>query len=201
MTTVAELLDRAAILLYDTGNNDYPALELLDYLNEGLQRMLALRPDQFTVTQVVTHVAGTKQTLPAGGVRFIRVARAVNLDGTPGRAASQFDWRAMDAVQPGWHFAPAASVRQYAGSAYPNMYWVYPPSDGSKAEIEFVKEPAPLMLSDTLPVPPMFDQPLLDYVLARAYSKDTEYAGQDDRAAAHMSMFERGLNGAGAGSA
>lgn len=201
MTPVSELIDRAAVQLHDLGGEDFTALELLDYLNEGLQRMVELRPDLFTVSEPLELVPGTRQRLPRGGAAFLRVERALQADGTPGRVAVAFDLESMDLADPNWHVAAPGPVRGFSGDPHdPRTFWVSPPSDGGQAEVVYVKAPPVLELHDEVPVGSRFDQALIDYILFRAYSKDTDYAGQDGRAGGHYQAYERGVNGGSTGS-
>lgn len=190
MATAQTLVDRAGIQLYDETGLDWPEAELLGYLNEAIAHLVTSQPTEFATLEQVTHVPGTRQSLPAGGVALLRVRNAVNALGAATRGVTLFDLAAMDAVNPGWHAAKAGAVRQFAYDPRdPKVYWVYPPSNGTDAVIEYVLEPAALALGDTVPVGTRFEGALLDYLLFRAYSKDTEYAGQDGRAALHYQAY------------
>lgn len=196
MSTAQSLVNRAATQLYDLSGVDWPDAELLDYLNEGLAALVTLVPGEFAVPQTVTHVPGTKQQLPLGGLALLRVMHAVDSLGKPTRAATRFELTAMDAIHPGWHQDRAGPVRQWGYAPEDRfVYWVYPPSDGSKAVIELALEPTPVGLQDALPVGSRFDGALVDYMLYRAYSKDTEYAGQDGRAALHYQAYRGAVSG------
>jgi len=200
VTKASEIVDRAAIQLYDEGNESWTAPELLDALNEALGALFELRPEQFRVSEVRELVAGTRQTLPAGE-RFVQVVRAIAADGSPGRATTPFDPAALNAVAPDWHQGAAGAVRQFAPGLLQEEFWVRPPAAaGDKAEVESQRPPQALGFSDALPVSGEFHQALLDYVLYRAYGKDIEAAGQDGRAVAHFTAFREGAGGRATGS-
>lgn len=197
-TTANDLIQRAAVQLDDVGYANWQASELLDYLNEGLRALVKYAPTQFSVVESVTLQPGTRQTLPTGGVALIRVIRAINADASPGRAALPFDKAVMDAASPDWHQATEGAVRQWAYDPNdPTVYWVYPPqpSPAEKAEIEYVKSPVALSLGTELPVDERFEQALVDYMLSRAYGKDSEYAGEDGRAARHYAAYLEAVSG------
>lgn len=196
-TTANDMIRRAGAQLDDRGYDAWHASELLDYLNEGLRATLTHIPQAFARTQVVSHQPGTRQQLPVGSAALIRVVRAINANGSAGRAAVPFDFNTMSSVAPDWHSAPAAPVRQYAYDPNdPRVYWVYPPAPpGSRAEIEHAPIPPLLGLEDELPIDERLEQALLDYMLYRAYSKDSEYAGEDGRAAMHYAAYLGGVGG------
>lgn len=196
MATAQALLDRASIQLHDETGVDWPDSELLGYLNEALADLVSHQPGEFASTETVTHTTGVRQTLPAGAVALLRVQHALTPTGAASRAATMFNFIAMDTVSPIWRRARPGPVRQWAYDPRdPRVYWVYPPSDGSQALIELVREPQALTSVDPLPVSVRFNGALLDYVLYRAYSKDTEYAGQDGRAALHYQAYRGVVSG------
>lgn len=49
-------------------------------------------------------------------------------------------------------------------------------------------------VSGNIDVPDIYSNVILDYVLYRAYSKDSEYAGNATRAQAHYAAFANALN-------
>jgi hypothetical protein len=50
-----------------------------------------------------------------------------------------------------------------------------------------------LDIEGTLTVETVFDTAIVDYILARAFSKDSEYGGNGQRAAAHFSNYQQAL--------
>ena len=82
--TGANLLSRIKDTLQDTTSVRWPEAELLRYINDAQREIVNFRPDSSATTANVQLVTGTKQTLPSGGLRLIKLTR--NMDGTSGGA-------------------------------------------------------------------------------------------------------------------
>ena len=78
-TKVVDVIDRAAIILQDASHVRYPEAELLKFFNDAQREVVLHRPDAKMVTADHDCVAGSKQALPATGLRLIDVVR--NKDG------------------------------------------------------------------------------------------------------------------------
>ena len=206
MTTVADLVDRVLTQLYEEPTNPvhWSRAEIRDALDEAMgviYRMVTLSSSssslakEFLVVEDQSLDAGTKQTIPApSGAMFASVTDIA------GRAPTQFSTASMNAVKPDWISTTGENPRQFARDAVdPRTYWLYPgASAGQTAEVSYYTEPAPVSDSDPAPFESKYNQSLVDFALYRAYSKDTEYAGQNGRAAMHYQMFKDGLlNGSG----
>ena len=199
MATATDLINRAILQLNDPRNARWSVSELLEYLNEGVAALVRKVPAAHAVVDTVQLVAGTKQTLPATAIALIRVLRAVGVNGAAGRAVSYFDLNTMNAANPGWHTATAGAVRQYSyDPAVPRTFWVYPPqpTPAEKADVEYGVIPPVLLPNAILPIGAEYHGLLVDYMLFRAYSKDSEYAGEDGRAAYHYKAFLEGTGAA-----
>lgn len=198
-TTVRDLIDRVLTAVNDPDADDWSAPELIGYLNEGIDVLVTLVPDQFVAIETLQLVAGVKQTLPAQGFRFLRVNRAVTAADALGPAAREVSLRALEQHYPGWHTATPGLVREWAADpGEPTTFWVNPPQDAvapAKAQVQYVKRPEYVDIGEQLPVDPMYDAALVEYVLYRAYSKDADYAGQDGRANMHYMNFKGAVGG------
>jgi hypothetical protein len=117
----------------------------------------------------------------------------------------------MDAQTPGWHAKTAATdVLFYMyDERDPLEFFVYPPpiAGTTQLEIKFSAYPTDISapsgqdytsVSGNVSVKDIYGNALLDYILYRAYSKDSDYAGNTGRAAAHYQAFALsiGIDGA-----
>jgi hypothetical protein len=199
-TKVRDLIDRVLTAVNDPDADSWSAPELIQYLNEALDALTMMVPGQFSVIETMQLAAGTKQVLPTGGVKFIRVNRAVNTDDSIGAATREVSLRALEQHYPDWHAATAGLVREWAQDpAEPTTFWVNPPQDvaaPAKAEVEYVKRPEYVDVGEALPTDPMYDAAIIEFILYRAYSKDADYAGQDGRAQGHYTKFKEMAGGA-----
>lgn len=199
--TVAGIITRVNDILQDQTNIRWPQDELLRYLNDGRREIAIVRPDLYATTAVVTLVAGTKQTLPSDGVRFLDATRNIESDGaTPGRAVRVAEREVLDAQRPDWHTEAAGATRHFMfDERSPRVFYVYPPAaSGQKLELVYGKTPTDITsTSATLTEEDIYTGALMDYVCYRAFSKDAEYAANNQRAMMHYQQFLTAL-GSGA---
>ena len=103
----------------------------------------------------------------------------------------------MDSENAHWHNeATDPVVEHYVfDEDAPDTFWVYPPnSGGGSVEIIYSRAPSDLTdLSDTIVLNDIYSNVIVDYILYRAYSKDTDYAGNQERAASHYQAFNGSL--------
>ncbi|MDO8310527.1 MAG: hypothetical protein Q7T25_01160, partial [Sideroxyarcus sp.] len=107
--SIASLLLRAGDLLQDVTNIRWTQDELLRWLNDGQRAIVLERPEATAVNTSVLLVAGTKQTLPALGLRLLDLPRNMGVGGsTPGRAIRLVQREVLDAQLPDWHSMTAS---------------------------------------------------------------------------------------------
>jgi len=201
--TSRSIIDTAKIVIQDETGVRWPDAELLRWLNSAQRQIVLLKPDSSVVVEAVQLVAGTKQTLPDDGVMLIDVIRNLGVDGlTPGRVVKLVPRQILDAQRPNWHTEMAnAEVKHFVyDGRTPKTYFVYPPQPEIPGQVEQARSIAPtdctLEELDGVPVTggvdsvisisDIYESPLLDLVLARAYSKDSDYAGNGQRSVTHM---------------
>lgn len=199
--TVAATLSRVSMLLQDTTNIRWPLAELLDWLNDAQREIVLLKPNASTTNTAVQLAAGTKQTLPADGVSLIDISRNMGTSGsTPGKGIRITMREILDAQLPDWHMSTAsAEVKHYVYSPLdPKTFYVYPPQPvASRGYVELIysASPADATLGGAINVDDIYQPVLIDYILYRAYSKDTEYAADVARAQGYQQSFFGALTG------
>lgn len=198
-TKVIDIIGRASIILQDTSNVRYPNAELLKFLNDAQREVVLHRPDAKTVNQTFTCAAGSRQTLPSTGLRLIDVVRN---DG--GRAVTQIARKILDETLPDWHNTVADATKKIEhfvyDSADPKSFYVYPKATVSmNLELVFSTSPADITIANfassttVISVDDVYANCLLDFMLYRSYQKDSEYAGNSERAMMHYSAFANSL--------
>ena len=193
MTTAIEIIRRAANgPLNDPAFEQWSVSRLLGYLSDGVKALARIAPQAFVVTERVVLSPGAQQRLPAGGVRLIDVPVVIDSAGNT-TALTRFNRRAMDIYSPQWRDTAPGTPRQWSPDpADPYVFWVYPPAAaGVQADIEHVKVPESIKQNEVLSIERRYEPALFDYILARAFSEDAEYAGDTARAGAHYAAFER----------
>lgn len=204
----SSIVRRATDIIMDSTSVRWPVSELVRYLNDAQREVGLARPDAINRTSTVTLAAGTRQSLDNMGLspapsKLIEITR--NMAGLR-KAVRLVPRQILDAQTPGWHGIPGTvDILHYMYDARdPKTFYVYPPALGS-AQLELmysgiptdIAEPAAgAIYSDvvgTLTVPDIYANAILDYVLYRAYSKDSEFAGNAGRAQAHYAAFTASL--------
>lgn len=196
MTILAkDVIRRAADILQDTTGVRWPTHELVRWFNTSQRDILIHRPDALRVGSTFTCVAGSKQTLPATAAKLLDVVN--NVTGSK-RAIRLVNREVLDAQSPTWHSATQSSeILHYTYDVRdPKTLYVYPPAaNGTQINIVTANYPTDIAepavgadyaaVSGNMSLPDEFESVLLDLILYRAYSKDSEYAGNATRAQAH----------------
>jgi len=207
--TVQSVIDRAQTVLQDTTGVRWPVVaELVLWVNDAQREIALLKPDAAAVNDTITLIAGTKQSIPTGGNRLLKVVRNMSSasDGTGKRAVRLVDREVLDAQTPDWHdptvagdAAHTAVVKHYIyDEGNPRNFYVYPGINGAAyLEIIYSSNPAAVAQVDNLSIPDIFANAVLNYVLYMAYMKDAEYAGNQQRASSHFQLFTASVTGKG----
>lgn len=127
---------------------------------------------------------------------------------TPGKAIRLVDREVMDVNHPTWHSETASSVSQYMfDPRMPKVFYVQPgvPA-GSQVwvEISYLADPVEISVvgdygmdsatATVISVDDKYVDDLVNYILARAYMKDAEFAVNGNMASAHAQMFTASIN-------
>ncbi len=207
------VLTRCQVILQDAGAVRWPLTELVDWLNDGLKQIRMLKPNATAETSVIPLEVGTMQSVPPEYAILIRAWNNCASDGTPeGNAITPIVREILDQQKPGWHDGTVVPfrrrVRHVASDiSDPRVFFVYPGNDGTghmratlsriPDEITPVTGADPEDMDaydvDIAGLQAIYQQCLVDYVLAMAFSKDMQYAGSAERAAVHMAQFTTAL--------
>lgn len=199
-----DILRRVVETLQDPTSIRWPVSELVRYFNDAQREIVMYRPDAAVINAPVPLLAGSRQALPAGATKLLDVVR--NSGGSK-RAIRLTNREILDAQLPGWH--AQSGVTEVLHFMYdlrePRVFYVYPPAAASGAAVDVtyaamapdIAEPAEGALygavTGDLGVPDIYANAVQDYVLYRAYTKDSEYAGNAARAQAHYAAFANAL--------
>lgn len=192
-TTVRSILNRAAALLNDEEYVRWEEAELLEWLNDG-QRAAASGPatDVYVLRADVSSVSGTVQTLPSNAIRLVDVVKNV----ANGAAIHLSDYAIVDALDNTWRSATAGIAEVYFyDERNPTQFEVSPPqANGVLLEVVYNAIPADATISGNIAIADVYAPALIDYILYRSFSKDTEDASAElARATAHYRAFLMGV--------
>jgi len=207
--TVQSVIDRVQAVLQDTTGVRWPVTgELVLWVNDAQREIALLKPDASAVNTTVTLASGTKQEIPSGGNRLLKVVRNMSASsgGAGKRAIRLVDLSVLDSQTPNWH-DPATTgdaahtniVKHYSyEESNPRNFYVYPGVSGNAyVELVYSANPATVALSDNLSIPDIFANAIMNYVLYMAYMKDAEFAGNENRASNHYQLFTTSVTGKG----
>lgn len=214
MTVLAsDIIARAQNIVQDITGVRWPHAELLQWLNDGQREAVNLKPSVTATNAVMLLQQGTLQRVPEDAVALLRVVRNLKTPvaeprvGT--RAVRAVSQDVLDAQNPNWHdpdvFPYTADARHFCfDSTDPTSFYVSPGNDGTGA-LEVVLSMLPedvvavgdpmlaASYQQPISIPDIYRNPLLDYILFRAYLKDAEFAGNAARSANHSELFAASL--------
>ena len=189
----SDIISRVRILLNDQDAVRWLDTELIQWVTDAQTMVALVRPDSSIATQPITLVSGTRQAIPADGLRLLDIVRNLNLDGTGNRSVRLVDRNVLDSQDPLWHTNTQVPVIKnwIYDNRDPKTFYVYPPaSSAAKLEIMYSKTPtAPTALSSTLSISDIYIDALVNYVMYRAYSKDAEYANNMNLAGTYLQIL------------
>jgi hypothetical protein len=196
--STASVIDKAQTVLQDSTGVRWPDVELLGWLNDGQRTIILYKPNAYVKNLPVLMTQGTKQLLPIDGVQLINIPRNMGETGTtPGRAVRIVQQEMLDARMPNWHAAASSpEVQHFIYTLLdPKTFYVYPPNTGTGyVELSYGAEPPDASLGGAIAVDNIYQTVLLDYVLYRAFAKDTEFADQS-RSTSYFNAFLAALTG------
>lgn len=188
---VSDLDQRASFLMSDEDKVRWTLEERIEWINDAARAIVVRRPGARAVTIRMTLVSGTFQTAPDGTTQVLDVIRNINSDGSVGRSVRIADRQALDDADPDWHAADEAATENYViDDRSPTTFYVYPPaSNGAKVDILIGQIPPKVSATpDTLDLREEFGEAVINFMLYRCHTKDSEYA-QGAVAAQHYQAF------------
>lgn len=198
MTISAQsIIQKAQETLQDVAGVRWPAPELVSHLNDGLREIAELRPDFFAALAPIVLITGPRQALPASCIYFFEIQRNTN-----GAAIRQVQRNMLDSFDAGWYTkAPSAVIRNFLYDVRErDAFYVYPPAiAGTSVDAVMATMPAEIpapggaaysTVTGNIPGKDNLKNPLLHFVLFRAYTKNAEFAGNAEMSAAHYQLFK-----------
>lgn len=174
--TAADVLSSARATLLDAAATAWSQQELLDYLNEAMRATAAAKPDFYVKQGNVELVHGSEQALPSDGVQVFDVRK----NSYSGEVVTLADRELIDETNRFW---PVTDFQRDAQHFYvdvrdPTRFTVSPPNDGT-GEVEALYGALPTEIAigginDPLVVHDKFQPILINYVLYRAYAKNSK---------------------------
>lgn len=199
--TAQSVLKRAVVTLLDPNAVRWPTAELVRYLNDGQRDIVLVRPDATSKTATITLAAGARQTLPSDGAKLMEIIR--NTSGNK-RAIRLVSRVVLDAQVPDWYSAKGATeIKHYMfDPREPRVFYVYPPAANTGVTVDSVYSAYPTEIAEPaanalhtavtgdISVADIYVNALVNYILYRAYSKDSENTLNASLAASFYQLYQ-----------
>jgi len=190
-------------LLHDETAVRWTEAELVGWINSAQKEIVLYKPNSITSTIDYQLDPGTFQNVSAKAgfanvIQLLDVIRSTT-GGANGKAVTNISREILDSTLPDWHSVAATAVPLHYihNPLDPKNFYVYPPNTGAgSVQILVAVEPVDLVaLASNLSLEAIYESVVLDYVLYRAFSKDTEHTANMQRSAGHYNAFMSALKG------
>lgn len=200
--TAQNVIDAARSILQDTSGSTgtyYLVADMLKDVNEGQKEMVRMNLSFNPVRESVQMIAGSKQSIPSDSAGLISITRNMGTAGTsPGKSIRRIERKVLDDLVPDWHYAnPSATTKFYVYEPEKDEshFDIYPPMpSGNLRYLEMIHGGIP---DDILIGGDILDDThkatLINYVLYRRYSQDSENGGDNGLAEAYRAKFEKAI--------
>jgi len=198
----SDIITRARTIFQDDTGTRWVDAEELNWLNDGQREIVLLRPEANVVNETMLLALGTKQSIPALGIKLIDVTR--NMVGvgqtTAGKVIRLIKREVLDSTIPTWHSDAANAVGEVDHFLFdhrdPKSFYVYPqpPATPNGIEIIYSASPADVTLvTNPITLDDIYANAILDYMLYRSYLKDADFSGNINRVTLHKNAFMQSL--------
>ena len=182
---VSDMLNRASIELTDTQRIGWGLEDLISYYNSAISAIASARPDIFIKTQSFACAAGTRQTAPAGTIKLIDIERNT-LTGKSIRYVSRAD---LESLIPSWASSTGGEEAELYIHEPTNItaFWLLSilPTPATRAMVESGAQ---------VEVDDRYITPCLDWIMYRAFMRDSEVTANASRGQLHLQSFTQALS-------
>ena len=197
MTQAIDVVNDIAQELTDPSFRIWSKANLTEYLDSAQLLISEFRPDATAGIVNLTLVPGTKQTLPSTARRLLDIVRNMGSDGaTPGKPIWAIDEPTLNTFRPKWHSETGKTVVKnfVYDEKTPDTFYVYPPVHATTAVIvEGKVQQNPDLItdvdSDAISLNDSFLTAIKQWMLYRAYSKETDSMESRQLAKDHYQSF------------
>lgn len=187
------VIGKATAILQDVAEARYSAADKLSAFNSAQRLVVMIRPDAKTSRDLITLVDGPHQTLPAGGLRLIKIVRAEN-----GRAVSLISEEQLSEFDPSWYTSAGATPKHYLFDPLePKAFDVYPPASAG-AKVLGVWSVLPTDAAsgaDAISLDDIYEMPLVHLTCYSLYLRDGQEQRNADLARMHFEAAVQMLTG------
>jgi hypothetical protein len=179
---VSDLVSRVRLELIDIASVDasrsWQDVELIGDVNAANSATALIKPDACVLHAEMPLAAGVLQTLPAGSVGLKDIPYNTGVGGLPGAPIRPCDKSRLNHARPTWTTDAASTTILHFmyDPEDPLNFGVYPPAatGASVHTIVFAVPTKVATLTDIMPISPIYDEALFNYVMALALGKNTQ---------------------------
>jgi hypothetical protein len=171
--TTTNLTASLRITLLDPTAVTWSNADFLVFANEAQRAACGLRPDLYTKREAIDLVAGTLQSLPAGGTVLLRLEHNI----ASGRPCRLVDVSMLDNAARFWRAAtPETDVQEWAiDTRDRKRFLTLPPNDGDGSVMALYCAVPPAMADGgTITIDDVHEFALLEFMAYKAYSANTQ---------------------------
>jgi hypothetical protein len=192
-TIVAQaIIDKVAgAILNDRNKVRFLQADLLASLNEAQRVVVAIDPSAYSTYLTFTCASGVKQALPSNVSSLLGVSHNLAA-GVPGRTIDVVKRETLDIPNPNWRKGTQKTEVRHivADDEAPSFFDVYPPVvGGTQIVLKVAMIPADTAADVAITLEDTYESALMNYMLFRAYSKNSEFAGNAERATMYYQAF------------
>lgn len=186
MATVQTLIDEVRKVIHDEVTTyRWSDDELIDYCNAGIRQTITFKPEANSVETI--HDTGatlvSRQSLPTGGIKFMKAARNYADDGTTPQGVVRYAEKdALDTYIPDWEYDATAKAdganffEHYChDKREPGVFYLYPAPAAVNKKIAIVYSAVPTahtLVGDTFALNDEYLNAAIQYMIYRALTKE-----------------------------
>ncbi|WGY45229.1 DUF6682 family protein [Vibrio sp. ABG19] len=185
--TVQTLIDRISRDLVDIRNVRWSRAELTDFLNDAIAAILIRRPDLSRTTATVP-TASVNVTLPADAYQILAVNHINNI------AAQFVDINKLNQLYPDWRVKTGIPTCWARNELDETTLFLYPaPAEQVDVEIVYSRNLKVSDEAEAFPLTDIYEGVVADFVMYRAYNKDSLNVADGNKAQLHLQAFATAL--------
>jgi len=196
---VITLIGRVRSLLQDTDSSAerWSNQDLLDCFNEAQLAVVQNRPDTYSQVMSFTCTDKARQTVPPEAYRLMDV---IDNEST-GRAVTKTTRASLDSFISNWSTTQGTQVEQFIyDEKSPGVFYVYPvPPANHTINLLISRTPALVSIAQfaspatTMELDTVWLNPVINYMMYRAYMMDGETEQNQQQAHGYLKMFANDL--------
>ncbi|MCA3989535.1 phage adaptor protein [Vibrio vulnificus] len=185
--TVKNIIDRVSRDLIDVRNVRWSRPELMDFLNDAIAAIVIRRPDLSRATAIVSAASNTV-ALPADAYQILAVNHINNL------AAQFVNINKLNQLYPEWRTTTGAPVCWTRNELDETTLFLYPaPQEAVNVEVVYSRTIKVANEGDSFPLSDIYHGVVADFIMYRAYNKDSQNPAEGQKAQLHLQAFATAL--------